>query len=67
VAGAVAEAQQPGKAARIGYLDSSTAAGSAELLDTFRKQMTQLNWIEGRILRLSTVMQRAKVDRDSLS
>ena len=45
-----AEAQQPGKAARIGYLDDSTAAGSAELLDSFRKQMTQLNWIDGKNL-----------------
>jgi len=45
-----AEAQQSGKAARIGYLDSSTAAGSAEVLDAFRKQMTQLNWIEGKNL-----------------
>ena len=45
-----AEAQQPAKAVRIGYLDSSTAAGSAEVLDAFRKQMTQLNWIEGKNL-----------------
>jgi putative ABC transport system substrate-binding protein len=46
----VADAQQPGKAARIGYLDGGTAAGSAELLDAFRKQMTQLDWIEGKNL-----------------
>jgi putative tryptophan/tyrosine transport system substrate-binding protein len=45
-----ASAQQPGKAVRIGYLDSSTAASSAELLEEFRKQMTQLNWIEGKNL-----------------
>ena len=45
-----ASAQQPGKAARIGYLEDGTAAGSAELLDAFRKQMTQLNWIEGKNL-----------------
>ena len=48
--GAPAMAQQSEKAARIGYLDSSTAAGSAEVLDAFRKQMTQLNWIEGKNL-----------------
>jgi putative tryptophan/tyrosine transport system substrate-binding protein len=46
----IAEAQQPGKAARIGYLDNSTAAGSADLLDDFRKRMIQLNWIEGKNL-----------------
>ncbi len=49
VLGAKTEAQQQGKA-RIGYLDGSTAAGSAEVLDAFRKQMTQLNWIEGKNL-----------------
>jgi putative tryptophan/tyrosine transport system substrate-binding protein len=48
-----AAAQQPGKAARIGYLDSSTVAGSAELLDEFRKQLTQLNWIEGKNLTIA--------------
>jgi putative ABC transport system substrate-binding protein len=46
----LAQAQQPGKATRIAYLDGSTAAGSAELLDEFRKQMTQFNWIEGKNL-----------------
>jgi putative ABC transport system substrate-binding protein len=45
-----AAAQQPGKAARIGYLEDGTAAGSAELLEAFRKQLTQLNWIEGQNL-----------------
>src|SRR4030095_3127039 len=48
--GVIAEAQQAGKAARIGYLGNSTASGTAERLDDFRKQMTQLNWIEGKNL-----------------
>jgi hypothetical protein len=47
---ASASAQQPGKASRIGYLEDGTPAGSAELLDVFRKQLTQLNWIEGKNL-----------------
>jgi putative ABC transport system substrate-binding protein len=46
----LAQAQQAGKAARIGYLDLGTAAGSGELLDAFRRQMTQLSWIEGKNL-----------------
>jgi putative tryptophan/tyrosine transport system substrate-binding protein len=46
----MAEAQQPGKATRIGYLDDGTAGGSAELLEAFRKQMTQLGWVEGKNL-----------------
>jgi putative ABC transport system substrate-binding protein len=45
-----AEAQQPRQTTRIGYLEDSTAAGSAELLEAFRKQMTQLGWVEGKNL-----------------
>ncbi len=43
-----AEAQQPKKVPRIGYLDNSTAAGSAELMEVFRKEMIQLGWVEGK-------------------
>ena len=32
---------------------SGTVAGSADLLDEFRKQMTQLNWIEGKNLTIA--------------
>jgi putative ABC transport system substrate-binding protein len=46
----ISEAQQPAKATRIGYLDDSMTAGSAELLEAFRKQMTQLGWVEGKNL-----------------
>jgi hypothetical protein len=31
------EAQQPAKVARIGFLDAGTAAGSAVLVETFRR------------------------------
>ena len=48
MAGAVAQAQQPGKVFRIGFLDSSTAAGSAILLETFRQELGKLGWIEGK-------------------
>jgi len=48
VAGAIAQAQQPGKIFRIGFLDSSTAAGSAILLETFRQELGKLGWIEGK-------------------
>ena len=41
------EAQQ-GKIPRIGYLDSSTASGSAVLLDAFRQELNKLGWIEGK-------------------
>src|SRR5215475_9598041 len=62
-AGVIAEAQQATKAARIGYLYNGTAAGSAELLDAFRKQMTQLNWIEGKNLTIEYRYADGNLDR----
>ena len=43
-----AEAQQPGKVFRIGFLDSSTASGSAVLVEAFRQELRKLGWIEGK-------------------
>jgi putative tryptophan/tyrosine transport system substrate-binding protein len=45
---APADAQQTGKILRIGYLDPSTASGSAVLLDAFRQELSKLGWIEGK-------------------
>src|SRR5499433_857710 len=42
------EAQQPGKIFRIGFLDGSTAAGMAVLLEAFRQEMSKLGWVEGK-------------------
>src|SRR5262249_13983800 len=42
------EAQQTGKIFRIGYLDPSTASGSAVLVDGFRHELSKLGWIEGK-------------------
>jgi putative ABC transport system substrate-binding protein len=44
----LAEAQQAGKIFRIGFLDASTASGSAVLVDAFREEMRKLGWIEGK-------------------
>jgi putative ABC transport system substrate-binding protein len=43
-----ADAQQAGKVFRIGFLDTSTASGSAVLVDTFRQELSKLGWIEGK-------------------
>jgi putative ABC transport system substrate-binding protein len=43
-----ADAQQTGKVFRIGYLDSSTASGSAVLVNAFRQELSKLGWIEGK-------------------
>jgi putative ABC transport system substrate-binding protein len=48
VCGARAEAQQPTKIFRIGYLDPSTASASAVLVDAFRQELSKLGWIEGK-------------------
>jgi putative ABC transport system substrate-binding protein len=43
-----AHAQQAGKIVRIGFLDPSTASGSAVLVDAFRQELSKLGWIEGK-------------------
>jgi ABC-type uncharacterized transport system substrate-binding protein len=45
-----AEAQQPTKVPRIGFLDSSTASGNAVLLNSFRQELNKLGWMEGKNL-----------------
>src|SRR5262245_9875306 len=40
--------QQPRKIFRIGFLDPSTASGSAVLFDAFRQELSKLGWIEGK-------------------
>ena len=44
----MAEAQQPTKIPRIGYLEPGTASGNADLLDGFRQELSKLGWIEGK-------------------
>jgi putative ABC transport system substrate-binding protein len=43
-----AQAEQPGKIFRIGYLDNSTASGMAVLVDAFRQELSKLGWTEGK-------------------
>src|SRR4030095_4722096 len=44
----LADAQQTGKVPRIGFLDNSTASGSAVLAEAFRQELSNLGWIEGK-------------------
>ena len=48
VLGVSAHAQQTGKIFRIGFLDGSTASGSAVHVEAFRQELTKLGWIEGK-------------------
>ena len=43
-----AGAQQTGKVPRIGFLDPSTASGTAGLLEAFRQELSKLGWVEGK-------------------
>ena len=63
VGGVVAQAQQTGKILRIGYLDSSTASGSAVLVDAFRQEMRKLGWIEGKNITIEYRFAEQKSER----
>ena len=61
--GAVADAQQTGKIPRIGYLDNSTAAGIAVLLEAFRQELSKLGWIEGKNITIEYRFAEQKPER----
>ena len=58
-----ADAQQTGKIFRIGFLDGSTASGSAGLVDTFRQEMRKLGWIEGKNITIEYRFAEQKPER----
>jgi putative tryptophan/tyrosine transport system substrate-binding protein len=61
--GALAEAQQKGKIVRIGFLDASTASGSAVLVVAFRQEMSKLGWTEGKNITIEYRFAEGKNDR----
>src|SRR5215831_655198 len=61
--GTFAEAQQPGKIFRIGYLDVSTAAGSVVLVDALRQELSKLGWIEGKNITIEYRFAEQKQER----
>jgi ABC-type uncharacterized transport system substrate-binding protein len=63
VCGARVEAQQPGKTFRIGFLDVSTASGSAVLLEAFRQELTKLGWLEGKNITIEYRFAEQKFER----
>ena len=58
-----AQAQQTGKIFRIGFLDNSTASGSAVLVDAFRQELSKLGWIEGKNIAIEYRFAEQKNDR----
>ncbi len=59
----VADAQQPGKIFRIGFLDASTAAGIAVLVEAFRQELSKLGWIEGKNITIEYRFAEQKFER----
>ena len=59
----VAEAQQTGKISRIGFLDNSTASGSAVLVEALRQEMGKLGWIEGKNIAIEYRFAEQKLER----
>ena len=58
-----AEAQQTGKIFRIGFLDASTASGSAVLVEAFRQELSKLGWIEGKNITIEYRFAEQKPER----
>ncbi len=58
-----AHAQQPGKIFRIGFLDASTASGSAVLVEAFRQELSKLGWIEGKNITIEYRFAEQKPER----
>jgi len=63
VCGARAEAQQTAKTFRIGYLDNSTASGSAVLVKAFLQELRKLGWIEGKNFTIEYRFAEQKLER----
>jgi putative ABC transport system substrate-binding protein len=59
----LAHAQQAGKIFRIGFLDASTASGSAVLVDAFRQELSKLGWIEGKNITIEYRFAEQKPER----
>jgi putative ABC transport system substrate-binding protein len=58
-----AEAQQTGKIPRIGYLDPSTSAARASLVEAFRQELSKLGWIEGKNIAIEYRFAEQKPER----
>ena len=56
-------AQQKDKVFRIGFLDPSTASGSAAILETFRQELRKLGWVEGKNISIEYRFAEQKDDR----
>ena len=61
--GVLAQAQQPTKVFRIGYLDRTNASGSAVVVGTLRQELNKLGWIEGKNITIEYRFAEQKIER----
>jgi putative tryptophan/tyrosine transport system substrate-binding protein len=62
-AGAVAQAQQPTRVPRIGYLTASTPSGMSARVEAFRQGLRELGYIEGKNIVIEWRFAEGKLDR----
>jgi putative ABC transport system substrate-binding protein len=58
-----AEAQQPGKVYRVGWIIGSSISASASLIDAFRQGMRELGWVEGKNIEYEIRAAEGKLER----
>jgi ABC-type uncharacterized transport system substrate-binding protein len=63
LASLVAEAQQPGKAPRIGLLGGGSASAAAGRIDAFRQGLRDLGYVEGKTIVIEQMWAEGKLDR----
>jgi len=59
----LADAQQAGKIFRIGFLDASTASGTAVLVAVLRQELSKLGWLEGKNISIDYRFAEQKIER----
>jgi putative ABC transport system substrate-binding protein len=55
--------KKAGKIPRVGFLDLSTAAGSAMVLEVFRQELSKFGWTEGKNLTIDYRFAEQKAER----
>ena len=63
MSGAVAEAQQPGKVPRIGYLGLTSPSANSARIEAFRQGLRELGYVEGKNIVIEWRHHEGKLDR----
>jgi putative ABC transport system substrate-binding protein len=61
--GAVAQAQQPGKIPRIGYLAASFPSAVSNRMDAFRQRLRELGYVEGKTIVIESRYAEGRLER----